>query len=238
MSCLPRPLRPARSRRISGAVVALVLGLALVGCSGDEGDESDEPEPQSDASAAAPESVDVTVHAGKVAGSLAPRKRRVAVKVVGNVVDRWIAAAYVGGDYPRKQFPKAKTYPGFTKELAVQAARDRNLTSNAGIGPRIDGVIARQRIVVVDLLAPRNRIAGATARVRVMLDTEGELERRVLVTGRVALTKVKSGRWRIFSYDLDRSITAIPDPSQRGKAKKGGKPKSPKGKKSGKGAKR
>lgn len=236
MSCLRRPLRPTGSRRLQSAVVALVLGFVLAGCTGDEGDESSEPEPRESRSSEAPKSVEVTVHAGKVAGDLRPRKRKVAVKVVGSVVDKWLAAAYLEGDYPRKRFAKTKTYPGFTKGLAVRAARDRNLTSNAGIGQKIDQVTARQRIVVVDLLAPKNRIAGATARVRLMLDTDGKLERRVLVTGRVALTKVKSGRWRIFSYDLDRSITAIPDPGQRGK-KKDGKKQAGK-KERGKGAKR
>ena len=68
--------------------------------------------------------IDTRVEVGEVAGKLAKGPARDVAADVAEVVDRWLDAAYVGGDYPRSDFGDA--FPGFTKgaaTLAVAAAR-------------------------------------------------------------------------------------------------------------------
>lgn len=179
-----------------GGVAALSLGLALgaAACSGDP-----DPEKSADPRASSPPPLETTVRPGAVEGALgAPQQSRV-VRQVGEVVDGWLDAAYVAGDYPREDFTDA--FPGFTSGAAEEAAKDERLMSNADIGPRIDGVVATVRRVRVDLLGVKGEPEGATARVRLVFTTTGELERKVAVTGRLRLTRAGNG-WRVFAYDV------------------------------------
>jgi len=139
--------------------------------------------------------------AGSVTGRITRHKRHKVVKHVAGVVDSWLEAAYVGGDYPRARFKKS--YPGFTQGATRTAREDRELMSNADIGDRINGVRVKRRTIVVDLLAVGGTARAATARVRLTFSTSG-VERRIAVTGRVFLLQ-KHGRWRIFGYDVAKA---------------------------------
>ena len=195
------------SWRTSTATVLLALALAAGGCSGGDSDDdaSDTSSPPTAAPTAPPE-VKIRARVATVAGELPRQRRKVVARDVGKVVDRWFEAAYLGGDYPRTSFRDA--WPGFTAGARALAHRDRTLTSNVLLGKRIDGVRAVAKDVRVDVFSPKRRPAGATARFRLVFRTTGKAERRVLVNGRLVLTRVK-GTWRVFGFDVKRSATPV-----------------------------
>jgi hypothetical protein len=186
----------------TGTAAALVAALLASGaCTGDKpaDDKPDEPADE------VVQEVPLTTQVGVVTGKLKPARRTAVADRVGELVDAWFEAAYLSGDYPRTSFRDA--FPGFTTDAAALARRDRDLLSNAALGSRIDGVVALRKTVRVDLLSPKQRPAGATARFRLEFETTGGLERRVVVNGRLMLAPVR-GAWKVFAYDVSRSVTA------------------------------
>lgn len=183
------------------AGLAVALGLTLGGCSGDE-DESDDPGAVA-STPGAPEApaVETVVEIGRVTGRLPREARERLADQVGVVVDGWTEAAYLGGDYPRRDF--SDSWPGFTAGAQEEARRDRALMSNEDIGERIDGVTVRRSRVHIDVLAVRQRAVGVTARVLLGFRTSGELEQVVRVEGRLYLTHTERG-WRVFGYDVTK----------------------------------
>jgi hypothetical protein len=186
---------------VTAGTLSLVLSLA--GCSGDDGDERGEPEADPSTSATAKERVAIPsrVEVGEVAGRLGKRPARRVAADVAEVVDRWLDAAYVAGDYPRSKFGDA--FPGFTKDAAALAARQRGLMSNQAVGDDVDSVTATRRVVRVDLLAPGGKAAGATAHVNLVIKMTGRVDRTDQVRGSVVLTRSGSG-WRMFGFDVER----------------------------------
>lgn len=182
--------------------VALVLALAASACSGsDDGPKSAPSASPSTGESGGPPPLATTVRVSKVTGKLSGSQRRELQKSVGEVVDRWWDAAYVGGEYPRDDFGDA--FPGFTRGAAMQARGDRRLLSNDAIGERVDEVTATLRRVGVDVLAVRGKAVGVTARLRLDFGTSGELEKKFQVRGRLLLTR-SEGRWRVFGYDVTK----------------------------------
>ncbi len=53
------------------------------------------------------------------------------------------------------------------------------------------------------MLAVKGHAAGATARVVLRFRTDGEVQRKVEVRGRLFLTPTPDG-WRIFGYDVTK----------------------------------
>jgi hypothetical protein len=183
-------------------VLTVAIALLAGACSGDDeaGEKRTDP-PGADLVGQAP----LEARPGVVVGKLPAVRRRAIARQVGEVVDGWFEAAYLGGDYPRSDF--ADAFPGFTSGAARLARRDRSLLSNASIGKRIEEVTATNRTVRVDVLAPNGRVAGATARFRLGFTTTGGFARRVVVHGRLVLTHTRTG-WRVFAYDVRRSNRA------------------------------
>ncbi len=188
---------------MAGCAAAAVALALLSGCSGD--DSPAEPAPRASASSTATTApaVETTVRMGTVTGRLDRAGRRKARDQVAAAVDRWWDAAYVAGEYPRSDF--ADAFPGFTKGAARLARRQSATMSNAKVGDRVDTVEAVKRTVTVDVLAPGRKPAGATARVTLVLELSGDVERTDRVRGRVLLTpaRTRSG-WRVFGFDVRR----------------------------------
>lgn len=186
-----------RRRARTGAVAALVLALGASGCTGDDQDDQQP--------AGGPEGGDVTalettVTLGQVLGGKLAAARRDRVKEdVKAVVDRWVDAAYVGGEWPRRDF--ADAFPGFTPGAAAEARRDRALLTNADIGERVESVTATRRRLQLDVLVVRGRPVGVTAHVGVAFRTTGEVARTETVKGRLFLTPAGE-RWKVFGYDV------------------------------------
>lgn len=194
---------PGASTRAAFLAVTtvLVLVLGLAGCSG--GDEEDDPGagPSGSGTAAEPRGTPSRVEVGEVAGKLPKGPARDVAADVARVVDRWLDAAYVAGDYPRSRFGDA--VPGFTKDAAALARRQPDLMSNQAVGDRVDAVTATRRVIRVDVLAPKGKASGATAHVNLIIDMEGDVERTDQIRGRVVLTR-SDGGWRMFGFDIER----------------------------------
>lgn len=184
----------------SALALGLAMGLALGACSGGD-DEPDEPGAGATTSDAPAPAVETVVELGRVTGSLPKEARDRVADEVAEVVDGWTQAAYLGGDYPRRDF--SDSWPGFTAGAREEAHRDRALMSNEDIGERIDGVEVRRSRVRVDVLAVRKHAVGVTARVLLGFRTTGDLERVVRVEGRLYLTHTEGG-WRVFGYDMTK----------------------------------
>lgn len=197
--------RTGTSTLLSTLALVLALVLATAGCSGD---------PDGDASAregghrqavvvrAPPGSLPTTTTISTVTGKLTDRRRQQLKRSVARTVDGWLDAAYVGGDYPRRGgFRKA--FPGFGSGAKDRARRDLALMTNVRVAQRISRVDVRRRELRLDVLAVRGRAAGVTARVLLVFDTRGRVQRRDRVQGRLHLTW-RNGGWQVFGYDIAR----------------------------------
>jgi len=197
-------LRTPLSRALRTAVATACLALAVSACSGDSSEPSAEPSDEGTGASEAtdaPPPLETTVTLGKVTGQLPKGKRSMVRQQVARAVDAWFDAAYVGGDYPRNDF--AASWPGFTTGAKVDAQADKADMSNQDIGAQIDSVEATTRKVTVDVLAVKGHAAGATARVVLKFRTDGDVQRKVEVRGRLFFTPTPDG-WRIFGYDVTK----------------------------------
>lgn len=210
--------RPRRSRfpRVAAALTAVVLTgtLALAGCGG----ESEKPAASPSPSPTPPPTVKSTAKLVHLQGRF-PRNRHQAVATnVGKVVDRWLQAAYVAGDYPRATSTYRDIFPGFSPVAVAQASKQRTQMSNATLAPHIDGVEVVASKVNVDLLAKDNHPVGAVARVRFVYETTGDRESRQTVYGTLDMLPTKTS-WAVFGFDISReeklaaSPSASPSPS-------------------------
>lgn len=184
-----------------GAVAAVVAALLMVtmaalgACSG----ARDEPRPEPAVSGSeAVEPIGTDTALGEVRGRLPRAAARAVVTEVTAVVDGWIDGA-LGGHYPRTDFGDGLA--GFTPDAAALAVKQSTVLTNASIGADLEQVELVERVVRVDVAAPKGRPAGATARVRIRLVLDGE--RTDVVSGRLLLTPIGGG-WQVFGFDLAR----------------------------------
>jgi hypothetical protein len=181
----------------------VVVGLATGGCSdGSDGEPGDAAATSS--GSAGPVEVVTAASLGELAGKLPQARRDQLVGEVQQVVDGWIDAAYLSGDYPRTDF--AGSWPGFTARAQAKAERDGDLMSNRDIGASIDGVEPEKRQVTLDVMSIQQKPVGVTARVVLRFATTGETVKDVRVAGRLYLTKGKQG-WQVFGYDVTKVAT-------------------------------
>lgn len=195
----PSPGRFSWAPRCAGLV--LVLSLPLSACQS-ASEPSAAPERLSrgdDQVRLASHPVETTTKIHRVFGRLPETRRKAVRRQVGDVVDRWWDAAYLGGTYPRSSFPSA--FPGFTDAAEKRARADKALMTNQTKGPHVDSVTARRRAVSLDILATDRRARAVTAHVVLRFGTEGDRAGTTVVRGRLFLTH-KRGAWRIFGYDV------------------------------------
>ena len=199
-------MRTAPRRASAIAATLLSLAVATTACSGDDSSSPEGAATSEGGTTAtdpdAPPPLATKATLGRVTGKLPKAKRSKVRKQVARAVDSWIDAAYVAGDYPRDDF--ANAWQGFTSGAATDARGDKRLMSNQGIGTKISAVDAKTRKVTVDVLAVKGRPAGATARFVLKFATSGDVQRKIVVRGRLFLTPGKDG-WRIFGYDVTKA---------------------------------
>jgi hypothetical protein len=205
----PLSAKSPRSHLVAeaGVVLVLVLAVVLAACSGGGDDTTTNPPadaggPSTDTGPdAPPPPLTTTVQIGRVSGKLPDGKRAKVGDQVAHAVDAWFDAAYVGGTYPRTDF--SASWPGFTSGAAADASKDKRLMSNQDIGTDISAVRATARRVSVDVLAVHGKAEGATARCVLKFKTDGDVRRRVEVSGRLFLTPSPDG-WQVFGYDVTK----------------------------------
>ncbi len=190
---------PARA----GVAAALVLVLATTSCSGDESPEPDEPAPAQATAAGSSFEIQTKTTVAHVAGKLSNGDRKRLSDSITRVAQRWFNAAYVAGDYPRSNFDDA--FPGFTTGARADARRDKNLMSNKKIGEQISDVTPTRSRLWIDVLSPRKRAVGVTARFELGFRTEGDLARDVIVKGRLLMTRKQGQGWKIFGYHVAKT---------------------------------
>lgn len=198
MSSAHRPRRGTScSTRVLAPALALVLGLAMVGCRSDAGSRDTGAE-----LAGAPTlAVEPVSRLGRVTGPLPRPEARLVEDRVSRIAVRWLTDAYVGGRYPRRAFEGS--FADFSRGARAAAREDLQVMSNAEIGPRTDAVTPTRIDVEVDLLAVDRDPVGATAHVLTTFRTEGRAQGRYRVSGRLMLTK-EAGRWTVFAYHVAR----------------------------------
>ena len=201
-----RAVRRSHALAEGGVLLVLALAVTLAACSGDSSDPSAGPgDPGTSEGAGATDApappVETEAAMGRVTGQLPQEKRSKVRDQVAHAVDAWFDAAYVGGDYPRDDF--ADAWPGFTTGAQAEARGDKALMSNQDIGADIAGVAATARKVTVDVLAVKGKPSGATARFVLKFRTDGDVQRKVEVRGRLFLTPEADG-WHIFGYDVTK----------------------------------
>jgi hypothetical protein len=148
---------------------------------------------------------------GKVSGTIrkpyrkAFRKHRKTLEThVRAAVDGWFDGAFLAVGYPADSFPHA--FDTFTARAAADAKRQKRLMTNWKWRHDIDGVAPTKRKVKLDVLAPKGRPAGVTARVKLAFTTSGHKKKKVTVTGRLFLARNPGGHWRIFGYDVSKGV--------------------------------
>jgi hypothetical protein len=195
---------------VAGLLVA--LALAAGGCSSSTSSQPQAGPTSSATGGGGVRPVASKVSLGRVAGNFHQPNKRVFAKHrkrllqrVGKAVDSWIDGGFVGVAYPRRAFPTA--FSAFTGPAKHDARRQQRLLTNWSLRKRIDGVEVKRRTVVVDVLAPHGRPAGATARVSLVFTTSGHPDKRVSVRARLFLTPDGKGSWRIFGYDVSQGAT-------------------------------
>ncbi|GEP37938.1 hypothetical protein NPS01_16010 [Nocardioides psychrotolerans] len=193
------PCRPARAA--SAITLALLLGVPLSACSGGDSEpDASGPNASAGTDVDAPAPLETVATVGKVVGKLSgPRRARLKAQVT-EVVDGWIDAAYLGS-YPRTDF--ADAFPGFSQGAVADARTDGALMSNKAWGADLDEVVALQRRLTIDVLAPSDRAAGVTARVVLTMRLSGEVNRKERVGGSLFMT-YRDGAWQVFGYDVTR----------------------------------
>lgn len=205
MTTPPRGARPGRRCASLMLTLALSSVLGATACTGDDpgdpGDAASSGAPSSPATHGV-EEVATTATIGKVTGRLAPARREVLKEKVAAVVDGWLDAAYVTGDYPRSSF--ADAFPGFTRGAEADAREDLALMSNATIARKVDAVEARNRRLRIDVLAVRERAVGVTARFVLDFDTTGQRKGSERVKGLLYMTWHQDNGWQVFGYDVSR----------------------------------
>ncbi|PKH42700.1 hypothetical protein SAMN05192575_103195 [Nocardioides alpinus] len=197
----PSPGRTSWARRSATLVLALVLPLSAASCrSGSDPSAAPERISRNDAQATlASHPLETTTRIHRVFGRLPDARRKDVRREVGEVVDRWWDAAYLGGAYPRSSFPSA--FPGFTDGAEERARSDKALLTNETKAPAVDAVTARHREVSLDILATGKEARSVTAHFRLRFEASGQKAGTTVVRGRLFLT-FKRGAWRIFGYDV------------------------------------
>lgn len=188
----------------------MTLAIAAGGCSSSSDSSSPSTAPSTgDTGDGGPQTVASRVLLGKVAGTIKKKywktfmedHRKTMLEQVGEAVDTWIDGGYVGVDYPRDSFKSA--FDSFTDQAKRDANAQKHLMTNWDLRREIDGVDVKKRIMRVDVMAPRGRPTGATARVALVFTTTGQTEVRLFVRGRLFLVP-GHGKWRIFGFDISK----------------------------------
>lgn len=218
--------RAPRGPRAAALVAILALLLAATACT------ADDPAPESPSSSQGPSSAEqertlpkgkvrTSVRVGQVAGTLSRDRRKAVVKDVGRIVDRWFKRSWLDQQPARGR----AAFPSFSSGARSLAQGDRPVLTAAKLGRKVDAVVPRTRTAVLDVLAPGGTPAAVTARIRLGLTpyVGTRPQDRVVVTGRLMLTRAANRRWQVVGYDV---ATALPDkrPDRtKGRGEKAGK---------------
>jgi hypothetical protein len=220
---LERPDRPGLGSSVRRAAATTLCGLLVAStaaCTSSEDATSEPTAPARSSGTSAPSTTPepapappARVRVSRVSGKLKEKDREVLADNVEKVVTAYFDDAFLAGEYPRESF--ADAFATFSTGAARQADGDRDLLTNRVLGPTTEAVQVRRRTAYLSVLAPYRVAAGVTARVhlRFLADRGDKPAKRVDVTGRLMLTRKKSGGWQIFGYDLSQNARTVGEES-------------------------
>ena len=205
---MPRPAtgRTSRAWTCASIALALVLALSLSGCRAASQPPVAPPARDEVAQvtlSSHPVSTRTRIH--RVYGRLPDARRKDVRRDVARLIDRWWEASYLGGTYPRTDFPDA--FPGFTRGAERLARADKALLTNMTGGSRIESVTPRKRAITLDIMAVGTQARSVTARFLLRFATTGAKQATTTVRGRLFLTRQR-GPWRVFGYDVAKGSRA------------------------------
>lgn len=202
-------------------VAALCAGL-LAGCTGDPSPRSGPPAgasttptmpsassvPTAPSATFEPAPAPLRVRVTRVAGGLGPRERDVLAGRVRHTLTTYVEDAYLGG---RRGSDFSAAFATFTPSARALARHHRGLLTNAGLGAGTEPVFPRRQVAWLAVLAPRRVVAGVSARVRLryLVPRAVRADQEVAVRGRLLLTRGDDGAWKIFGYDVARSVRIV-----------------------------
>lgn len=193
--------------------VALALALVLSSCTG-----GDDPEPAptstspSDSSSTADaqrlqkSNAELVARIVQIDAGFKKKQRTHISRQIAKPIRSWMDAAYLAGDFPRGHYTH-KDFPGWTRQAAALATRDKRVTTNAAVSHKVVRVVAHRRTARLFVFAVRGRTGGASAKVAMTMTAELKSGHRTryAVAGQLYLTR-KANHWRIFGYDLHRTV--------------------------------
>jgi hypothetical protein len=198
-------MRPSPYARARTALLALALVAVPAGCTADaEVDPVPSPSPSSAAT--------LMVAPGPLRVRLAPVRGQLADQARGDVRDamRRVVGAWMEGGFGEQSAPDyAQAYATYTPRAGDLARQQRAVTTNAELGPDLVEVVPTRRVADVSVLAAGGRAVGANAEVLLVLvgaRADGS-QTELVVRGELRLTPTPDG-WRIFGFDLTRSVGA------------------------------
>jgi len=217
--------------------VLAVAGLLAVplhgGCTGDAQQEAEQEKERTSARTPVPTSgsgaprlvvgeAPVRARVVRVAGDLTAAERTQVKDNIGRVVGDWFDAAYLGGEL-RDGADLAAAFEVFTPAAAQQAARQADVTTGRVLAAELDQVVPTTQRVEAAVFASGRGPAGATAKVTLVLvgaRNQGEQVEQV-VRGELFLTVTTDG-WRVFGFDLSRSVGEVGSFARAEKRAEGG----------------
>jgi hypothetical protein len=152
------------------------------------------------------------VEPGPLKVRLAPVRGQLADQARGDVRDamRRVVGAWMEGGFGEQSAPDyAQAYATYTPRAGDLARQQRAVTTNAELGPDLVEVVPTRRVADVSVLAAGGRAVGANAEVLLVLvgARADSSQTELVVRGELRLTPTLDG-WRIFGFDLTRSVGA------------------------------
>jgi hypothetical protein len=128
-------------------------------------------------------------------------------RAIAKPIAAWVDGGFLKPSYPASDFGAA--FGSWTQRAGELGQRDRDITTNAALGPRLVATVADEQSAKLYVFANDGRTGGATA--QVVLRFTGEMSDASLVhfavRGDLYLTR-KDSQWQIFGYRLSREVTA------------------------------
>jgi hypothetical protein len=201
-------------RRAAAGALSVLLAGSATACTITHDEPTAKPSKSDSTGPAAtmkPKPVHLRIRVTRVSGKLKDSQRRALEHNVGKAITGYFNAAYLGGDYPRSDFGNA--FNTFSKGAARRARHDRGLLTNASLGQSTESVTPKKTAAYLSVLAPNKVAAGVDARIILVYvaDRGDKPAQQVQVTGRLMLTRKKSGGWQIFGYHVARSASSATD---------------------------
>jgi hypothetical protein len=195
---------------IAGAAMIAATVSTLSACTGD--DEPADSTTTSTTSTGATitltrPSAPLVVQIAQLRGGVKAKDRARIKHAIAKPIAAWVGAGFLDPSYPQSSFSDA--FGSWTEGAAKLGRRDRDITTNAALGPNLVATVADKQAAKLYVFASDGRTGGATA--QVVLRFTGERSDASLVhfvvRGDLYLTR-KDSTWHIFGYRLSREMVA------------------------------